>query len=463
MKDYAAFLAGKAIEAPPRGLEAMPQLAGHLFPFQAGVVEHALTVGSSLCALGTGLGKTAVQLEFCRVAMEAEGRPALILTPLAVARQIEREGRRWGYDAQVVRSRADVRPGINVCNYDRLDLLDVSVFGPVALDESSIIKEWTGKTTQKLIATFRQHRFRLCASATPAPNDHTELGTHAEFLGVMSILEMLARWFINDSADTGTWRLKGHAVDSFWDWMASWSRMAEHPRDLGDDIAGYDLPPLDVHRHRIETDEQAAPGMLFGGTEDVSATGIHALKRRTAGARADRVAELVTADSEPWLVWVDTDYEADAVLDALGKGYSGLVEVRGSHPIERKEDALAAFLDGTARVLLTKPSVAGWGLNLQHCARMVFVGRSFSYEAWHQAVRRCWRFGQKRPVQVHLIVAEGEDAIGRVIDRKSADHARMRAAMTAAMLRNMERAQRRRVDYTPTHAGRLPAWLKETS
>ncbi len=230
--------------------------------------------------------------------------------------------------------------------------------------------------------------------------------------------------------------------------------MAEHPRDLGDDVPGYDLPPLRVHRHRAEEATDLPTDGLFGAV--VSATTLHDVKRATAEARADVAARLVKDEGdELWVVWCDTDYEADA----LARVIPDAVEVRGSHPIERKEDALASFADGSARVIVTKPSVAGHGLNWQHCARVVFVGRSFSYEAWYQAVRRCWRFGQARPVDVHLVVAEGEDQIGRVIDRKADEHHAMKAAMVAAMRRGLGRSAAVRVAYSPTHAGRMPAWL----
>jgi hypothetical protein len=452
---YADFLATKRLEAPRRGLATIPTLASHLFRFQREAVAFGLEAGSWGCFFDTGLGKTRTQLEWCAHAAESSNGRALILTPLAVARQIETEGRACGYQVRVVRSQDDAGEGINVCNYDRLHLIDPEAFGAVSLDEASILKNFTGKVANSLIAAFAGHRFRCAATATPAPNDHTELAQHAAFIGAMNRDEMLVRWFINDSGDTKSWRLKGHAITPFFDWMASWARMAEHPRDLGDDMPGFDLLPLDLRRHRAEEPETPITGGLFGG--DVSATEIHNVKRQTIEARARVVADLVTAEpSESWIIWCDTDYESDVLLAVL----PGAVDVRGSHSIERKESTLAAFADGTVRVLISKPSVCGFGLNWQHCARVAFVGRSFSYEAWYQAVRRCWRFGQTRQVQVHLVVAEGEDTIGRVIDRKADDHAQLRQEMKAAMARALGRASARRVAYTPTYAGRLPSWLE---
>ena len=409
--------------------------------------------------MDTGLGKTLVQLEYIEHARQASNGMGLILTPLAVARQIEHEAQRFGYPARVIRDQSEAREGINICNYDRLHLIDPQAFGAVTLDEASILKSFTGKTTRSLIEAFKDHRWRVPATATPAPNDHMELGQYAEFCGVMQSNEMLSRFFINDTMQASQqWRLKRHGVEAFWDWVASWCRLAQLPSDLGDSDDGFDLPPIAVHRHRAAENAPTVSGGLFGD-EIVSATNLHTIKRETAGKRAMIAANLALSDSrEPWVIWCDTDYEADAILDALGDA-PGVVEVRGSHAPERKEANLDAFANGTARVMVTKPSVAGFGLNWQHCARTVFVGRSFSYEAWYQAVRRFWRFGQAREVQVHLVVAEGEDSIARVIDRKADDHASMKTAMRAAMARNKGKSSATRVAYQPTCKGNLPSWI----
>ena len=459
LTDYAAFLESKSIRAPLRGVATMPTLAPHLFPFQRAAVEFGLRAGSWGLFYDTGLGKTACELEWCQHAAEASNGRALILTPLAVARQIEAEGRRWGYEVRVIREQADAGDGINVCNYDRLEKLDPSAFGAVALDESSILKAFTGRTSRALIDAFAGHRWRMAATATPAPNDHMELGQHCEFLGIMPSNEMLMRWFISDQTEMGRYRLKGHATRSFWDWMASWSRMAEHPRDMGDPIAGFDLPALEIHRHHATGVMVTMPGELFAGLA-VSATDMHAVKRQTATARAEVVAELVLANREPWIVWCDTDYEADALARSLAPAKEQVREVRGSHPLERKEAALDDFASGRARVIITKPAICGHGLNWQHAAHMVFVGRTFSYESYYQAVRRAWRFGQKRAVEVHLIVAAGEDSIGRVIDRKGTDHAKMKRDMTEAMRRAMSEEATTRQPYNPQHSGSLPRWME---
>jgi hypothetical protein len=351
----------------------------------------------------------------------------------------------------------DVGDGINICNYDRLDRIDPAAFGAVSLDESSILRSFTGKTTQALIAAFRGHRFRMAATATPAPNDHTELGNHAEFLGVMNAQEMLSRWFINDTSTASQeWRLKGHAEADFWQWMASWCRAASLPSDLGGNDDGYILPPMEVIRHKsADSQIKGIDGDLFGSVS-LSATNIHDLKRQTSANRADTIASIIASDpTEPWIIWCDTDYEADALKAAIPLA----IEVRGSMSIDQKEANLEAFSTGQAKHLITKPSIAGFGLDWSHCARAAFIGRSFSYETWYQAVRRCLRYGQKRTVQVHIAVAEGEAEIGRVIDRKASDHLKMMSAMRVSMKHLDASKSASAVPYNPTHTGRLPAFL----
>jgi hypothetical protein len=286
-----------------------------------------------------------------------------------------------------------------------------------------------------------------------------ELGQYADFCGVMASNEMLSRFFINDSSQASqVWRLKRHGIEAFWDWMASWCRLAQLPSDLGGTDSGFVLPPIRVERHRAAESAPSIKGGLFGD-EIVSATNLHEIKRATIVKRALLAVNLALSEvREPWVIWCDTDYEADAVLHHL-RGADDVVEVRGSMPAERKEANLEAFVDGSKRVMVTKPSVAGFGLNWQHCARTVFVGRSFSYESWYQAVRRFWRFGQSREVQVHLVVAEGEDSIARVIDRKADDHTSMKAAMREAMRRNNGLESAVKVPYRPTHKGTLPRWI----
>lgn len=461
--EYQQFLASKAVRAVDRGLDIGEHgywIAPHLFPFQRDCVEFGLRAGCSAMFLDTGMGKTEVQLDWCHHAMRATNGRALILTPLAVAGQTKRRADRWGYEARVIRDQSQAGPGINICNYDRLDKLDPSAFGAVSMDEASILKSFTGKTTRALIDAFAGARFKMVATATPAPNDHRELGNYAEFLDVMQENEMMSRFFINDTSTASQqWRLKGHAVSSFWDWVSSWARCASRPSDLTydpKDDEAFELPEYKVIRHRARDSRIDRDLSTLFGAVDMSATNVHMIKRQTSEARAEVVASIVRAErDEPWIVWVDTDYEADAILKVLPNS----PEVRGSHPIERKEETLEYFASGAAVPLIAKPSACGFGLDWSHCARMAFVGRSYSYETWYQAIRRCWRFGQKRTVEVHIVVAEGESEIGRVIDRKAADHAVMQVAMREAMRRSAGITDRR-APYNPTHLGSLPSWIK---
>lgn len=458
MTTYHDFLARKVVRAQPAGLGELPELSPALFPHQRAVTEFLLRSGRGGAFLDTGLGKTLIELEWSRVVAEHTGRPVIAFTPLAVAPQIAREAAAFDIGpVRVVRDQSEVGPGLNLANYERLHRFTPSMFGGVSLDESSILKSFAGKTTRALIRAFAETPFRLGATATPAPNDHTELGQHAEFLGVMPASEMLSRWFITDQAAMGRYRLKGHAVRPFWRWVASWARCLSRPSDLGFSDEAFVLPELIERRHEVRADvSQDTGGMLFR-LPDTSATSIHKEKRLTAAARGGAAAEIVRADAgEPWVIWVETDYEAEAVRRALPEA----VEVKGSQSTAEKERRLVAFSAGEIRVLLTKPSIAGFGLNWQHCARMVFVGLSFSYEGYYQAVRRCWRFGQRRPVEAHAVVADTERATIEAVRRKAAEHERMQVEMAAAM-RAAGQGAALRVDHAAAAEVRLPAWLRE--
>lgn len=463
---YQDLLDRKRVSFVPHGLDVIPELNPKLFPHQRAVTEFALRAGCAAMFLDTGLGKSFAALEWGRVVVEHTGKPVIMLAPLAVGPQHEREAARFGIDAKYVRDGSEITtPRIYITNYERLDNFVVTQFGGVILDESSVIKSFTGQTTRKLIQAFAKTPFRLCCTATPAPNDHTELGTHAEFLGVMRREEMLPRWFINDTANTGTWRVKGHAAADFWRWVASWARCVSLPSDLGFADDGYVLPPIEVFEHIVKADRavdagEEKAGKLIGQHRlfrmpDTSATAIHKEKRLTIDDRADLVAEQIDGDpNQSWVVWCDTDYEADAILQRIDDAE----EVRGSMMLSLKEERLDRFSRGDLRVLVTKPTIAGYGLNWQHCARMAFAGLSFSYENYYQAVRRCWRFGQLRPVEVHIAMADTEAAIKRVIDRKADDHGAMKREMAAAM-REAVNAERAKAAYVPTTNVQLPKWM----
>jgi hypothetical protein len=460
---YFDLIAKSIVRHESVGIEP-PALNPAMFPHQVHATEFALRQGRAALFLDTGLGKSLCALDWGRVVAAHTGKPVLMLAPLGVVGQHVREAAKFGIEARAVKEQSDVAPGVNVANYERLHLFDRSRFGGLILDESSIIKSFSGITTRRLMEFGSAIPFRLCCTATPAPNDHMELGQHSQFLSVMSSSDMLSRWFIADQKNMGRYRLKRAAVSSFWAWVASWSRCVEKPSDLGYSDDGFSLPPLDLKRHLVRADWSKDAGEDQGQLRllrmpDNSATAIHREKRLTVEARAKVVAELVAAEpSEPWIVWCDTDYEADALTAAIPDA----IEVRGSLDADTKEQRLMAFSEGSARVLVTKPSIAGFGLNWQHCARVAFVGLSFSYEAFYQAVRRCWRFGQTRPVQAHVACADTEEAIWQVISRKSGDHDTMKVAMREAMSRAVEH-RTVKVDYQPATPARLPSFITEAA
>jgi hypothetical protein len=414
------------------------KLPSQMFDHQRASTEFALQQGSSALFLDTGLGKTLCALAWGDEVVRRTNKPVLMLAPLGVTAQHKREA-----------------------NYERLHLFDPDQFSGIILDESSILKSFTGQTTKRLISAFRNTQYRLACTATPAPNDHTELGTHAEFLNIMTRDQMLMRWFIHDSADTGTWRIKGHAIRPFWDWVASWSRCISKPSDLGFSDDGFSMPELNMIRHNVTADRSENRGAEKDGQSrlfrmpDTSATAIHTEKRMTKGARADCVAGIVAKEpNETWTIWVETDYDAHAILEAI----PGAVEVRGSMTPEMKEERLTAFTTGEISTLVTKASIAGFGLNWQHCARTAFAGMSFSYEAFYQAVRRHWRFRQTRDVDCHIITADTEAAIWDVVSRKAGDHSMMKAEMAAAMAR-AHRTEARLTHYNPVKQAVLPEWM----
>ena len=464
IEPYHKLIAAKRLSFTPRGLDVVPSLNASMNPHQAHVTEFALRTGCAAMFLDTGLGKTFCALEWGRVVVEHSNKPVLMLAPLAVAAQHEREATKFGIDAKSVREPDQITgPRVYITNYERLAKFDLTQFAGVVLDESSILKSFNGKTTRALIDSFAKTPFRLACTATPAPNDHAELGQHSQFLGAMSQSQMLTRWFLHDSADTGNWRMKGHAVQDFWNWVASWARCVSKPSDLGFSDDGFVLPPLNLQRHKVSADRSIDTGHEKDGQArlfrmpDTSATAIHGEKRKTIDARADLIAEVVAREpGEPWVIWCDTDYEADALTARIPEA----VEVRGSMTPEQKEERLTAFSTGAVRIIITKPSVAGFGLNWQHCARVAFVGLSFSYESFYQAVRRCWRFGQTRPVDVHIACADTEESIWNVVSRKAGDHEGMKREMTAAMAR-VARIVPEQAPYAPTVPLKLPKWIAE--
>lgn len=588
MRDYADFLAAKRIIDPMTGLADVPDLPGFLFPHQRDIVAWALRRGRAAIFAGTGLGKTAMELVWADAVAGHTGRPVLIFAPLAVSQQHIREAEKFNLPARIVRSQSEVSAGVNVTNYQKIGHFDLRAFGGVVLDESSILKATDGHYRTRLIGECSGIPFRLAATATPAPNDFMELGNHAEFLGVMSYTDMLATFFTHDGGDTQKWRLKGHAENEFWKWMASWAVMLRQPSDLGYPNDGYDLPPLRQSQHHVAVDYEPSmdtgllfpieaktmqerlaarrdtvaervalavqivksgiydslnpwkqtkndantcehttsqtkinspaqhrskrlgtmPGSRSGGepnlnSRSTSESGRASAARKNAdGRNSERVSESERQNTTPcstpkvggvlsaglpspgrtgaagsasitatrlakseafsadhateqsvnskttqidcveqsntskthrpdrWVIWCHLNSEQDALEKALG---DLALSVRGSKSDEENERAILAFLDGERPILIGKPSMMGFGLNLQCCHQTIFVGLSDSFEQVYQAIRRFWRFGQTKPVNVHFIAAETEGAVVANLRRKEADAERMAAAMVRHM------------------------------
>ncbi len=457
--DYKQFLERKRVSAPVVGFEiAGQEVNPKLLPFQRDIVRWALRIGRAAIFADCGLGKTPMQLEWSHHVSLETGKPVLILTPLAVASQTLREAVKFDYTNAVICESAeelaklDRRVLIVITNYQKLHKFDPSVFGGVVLDESSILKNYMGKTKQKLVDAFSRTPYRLCCTATPAPNDHMELGNHSAFLGVMPSSEMLTRWFINDTANVGRYRLKGHAEADFWRWVSTWAACLGKPSDLGYSDDGFILPPLEIIDWPVavlkEQDNAGnAADLSRRWTDTLNTTSVHQEMRRTADDRAAAVGMLIGLEGGgPWVVWCNTDYEADALKATLPEA----VEVRGSMSDSAKERTLAEFTNGQHRILITKPSLAGFGMNWQHCRRHAFVGLSYSFEQFYQAIRRSWRFGQSLPVKAYVCYAETEGEVVAAVRRKQADHERMKEQAVAAMRRHGLGIGRRelRMDFT---------------
>ena len=393
------------------------------FPFQEEIVRWSLARDRCAIFADTGLGKALMQLQWATEMHRRTGGRVLVLAPLAVARQTEREAAKFNIPGvAAVRHPEDSDAPILVTNYERLHLFQHLPWGALVLDESSILKSVDSKTRDALTTWAKRIRYRLCCTATPAPNDHTELGNHAEFLGVMSRSQMLGEFFVHDEDQVAVqhWRLKGHAEQAFWRWVAGWAIAVRRPSDLGYEDDGYLLPPLKLV-HEWLGDGRIDADRLF----PVEARTLDERREARLESTSDRVAACATAvalePTEPWIIWCDYNRESDA----LAKSIPGAVEIRGSDTPERKEQALLDFSEGRTRILVTKPTIAGFGLNWQHCARVAFVGLSDSYEQWYQAVRRCWRFGQERPVEVFVFASEGERVVIENVQRKAKEAERM--------------------------------------
>lgn len=456
--NYADFIARKLAYVAPSGIADGFSVPAYLFPHQSALTAWALRRGRAAIFADTGLGKTRMELAWAAAVVRHTSQPVLILAPLAVAPQSAAEGRILGIEARVCRDASDIGPGINITNYDRLHRFDPAIFGGVVLDESSVIKHHDAKTFKALTEAFRSTPFKLPATATPAPNDWTELGTHAEFLGICTRQEMLAEFFTHDGGDTSVWRLKGHARRAFWQWVVSWGALVRRPSDLGLDDSAYVLPALHMHEHTLEVD-MPLNGMLFAAEAQTLSERRDA-RRLSLRDRVDACAAVVNADRQPWVVWCDLNDESAGLTAAI----DGAIEIRGADSVDDKETRLRDFAEGRARVLVSKPSICGWGLNWQHAARMAFVGVTDSYEAFYQAVRRCWRFGQTREVHVHVFASTAEGAVVANLKRKEREAGEMAAALSAetrdAVMSEVTGSHRQTNHHNAAHCVSVPDFMR---
>ena len=455
VSDYGEFLRQKSQGGADSGF-APVWMPDFLFDFQRELVEWAVRKGRAAIFADCGLGKTPMGLTWASNVARKTGKPVLYLTPLAVASQTVREAEKFGIESR--QSKDGAHAGhIIVTNYERLHYFSSSDFGGVVCDESSVLKSFAGERRGEITAFMRQVPYRLLQTATAAPNDYIELGTSSEALGYMGHMDMLNRFFKNDLNNSAQgrmrgevikWRLKGHAETPFWRWVCSWARAIRRPSDLGFNDDGFLLPPLHEVEHLVEANS-LADGMLFA----LPAVGLKEQReerRRTVQERCQTVADLVNHTGQPALVWCHLNEEGD-VLQSL---IPDAVQVAGSDSDDRKEDRLEAFADGRARVLITKPKIGAWGLNYQHCNHVTFFP-SHSFEQYYQAVRRCWRFGQKRAVKVDIVTTEGERGVMRNLQRKSdqadAMFSRLVAEMNNAL--TIERANNMNTQVE------VPSWL----
>lgn len=460
--EYTEFLKQKSIVPPPTGLSNIPKLSPQLFDFQADITSWACRRGRAAIFAGTGLGKSFQELSWANALYEAEGHRTIIFTPLAVAAQMKREADKWGIDVAHVSSDTESNCPILITNYQKLDHFDLSQFRGVVLDESSILKNQSGHYRTRLIKECSEIPYRLAATATPSPNDYMELGNHAEFTGIMSYTDMLSTFFVHDAAKTQDWRLKGHAEDDFWKWMATWSVMLQNPSDLGYDGSKYILPELHQIQHTVgaKYESNIDTGMLFPLEAQSMSERLKA-RRATIEDRVDKAAEIVNDSKETWVIWCNLNDESTMLAEKI----KGAVEIRGSMPEEQKEKILDDFSLGRIDKLVTKSSISGWGMNWQHCHNTCFVGMNDSFEQLYQAVRRFWRFGQKEEVYAHFIASELEGAVVNNIKRKEqqAEHMMKKMIQHMADLSavNIRGAVRDTLSYLPQERMDMPSWISK--
>lgn len=457
--EYIDFLKQKQKTKSFTGIDVnVDELNPMLFDWQKQTVKWALSKGRAGLFEDCGLGKTAQQLEWANQVYKHTGKNVLILAPLAVSMQTVKEGAKFGIEVNICRSQSDVKPGINITNYEIFDKFNTDSFGGVVLDESSILKSYKGKTTQQLISAFENIPYRLACTATPAPNDYMELGNHVEFLGVMSRTEMLSTFFTHDGGNTSKWRIKGHSEGVFWRWCATWGMFIRTPADIGYSSDGYVLPPLNVKE--VILPSKAREYEMF----PEPAKTIEERREARKESLPDRVAaaaELVNNSQENWLVWCDYNNESSA----LKKAINDCVEVKGDDTPQHKERAGVDFGAGKIKALVSKGKIYGFGMNWQNCHNVIFCGLSDSYEQYYQSIRRSYRFGQKQPVNVYVIVSEREIVVLDNIKRKSELAHKMNKKITeytsSVNIADLRRTKRESEQYRADEQMIIPSWLNK--
>ena len=450
--DYQSFIQGKAYEHVDAGFD-VENLPDGLKDFQRDCVAWACRRGRAAIFADTGLGKTFMQLAWADAVCDYTGGNVLIVAPLCVAQQTCSEGDKFGIGCEYVRSPSKDR--IQIINYEMLPHFSPDDYAGIVLDESSILKGMDGKL-RKYITSFSQPiPYRLSCTATPSPNDFMELGTQSEFLGVMSQVEMLAMFFIHDGSDTQKWRLKGHGRARFWEWLSTWSIFIRNPADLGYCGDGYDLPPLEYVNHVVETgDKDGLFARVAQGLQERNKA-----RRDSVDLRVERAAKIANDVDGPCVVWCHLNDESEKLESLIDGG----VQVYGSMKAEEKERRIGSFTKGETQKIITKPKIAGFGLNWQHCNHMVFVGLSDSWESFYQSVRRCWRFGQESAVIVHIVTADTEGAVLDNIRRKQAQNEEISSEMAAVMrdftIAEIKGVSPDRTDYLPQEKIQLPEWV----
>ena len=449
--NYEEFLSNKRFVLESSGFDIdVSVLNTKLFQYEKDVVRWALKKGKACIFSDCGTGKTAMQLEWAQKVHEHTNGMILILAPLAVAEQTKREGEKFGIDVKVCEKQDDCVNGINITNYEKLDRFVANKFVGIVLDESSILKSYSGKVRNSIINNFHEVPYKLACTATPAPNDYMELGNHSEFCGVMTRAEMLSMFFVHDGGQTSKWRLKGHAQDVFWQWLATFSVFIDNPKNIGYDMKGFDLPELNVAEIVVDGDTPVSETLTLSERRQA--------RKDSLELRCEKAAELVNSSNEQWLVWCDLNDESRRLHELTNES----VEVKGSDKPEHKGNAMLSFSDRRIKALVTKPSIAGFGMNWQNCHNMIFTGLSDSYEQFYQAVRRCWRFGQERPVNVYIIISAREGCVKENIERKQADFIKMQKEMTELTKeitkKELKSTCRISTPYEPKHIMRLPEW-----